>query len=699
MSSEYFDTPLLYLPGIGEKKAQLLYSELFLHTYEDLLYYFPYRYIDRTRIYTIGELRDDLPEIQIKGVLTHYVREGIGRKARLKAYLTDATGSVELVWFRNTQYFINHYPEDKEYIVFGKFKRFGQSYTIVHPEITPIEQAHTVTGGLMPMYRTTEKMKKSYLDSDAIRTALARICSVAHLYVKETLLPVIIEHYSLVPLSQALVEIHFPKNTYTLNKAKERLKFDELFYLQLSLQLTKSERKARFKGYELHSVGPLFTQLYQSLPYELTDAQKRVLREIWQDTRTGLQMSRLVQGDVGSGKTLVALFAMLLAVDNGLQACMMAPTEILARQHFESLHSFVSPLGISIAVLTGSSSRSDRQQILSDLQSGQLSLLIGTHALIEEKVVFAHLGLAVIDEQHRFGVMQRARLWEKSPLLLPHILIMSATPIPRTLAMTLYGDLDVSIIDQLPPGRKPIKTYHCYDDEAHRVHHFLKEHIQSGQQAYVVYPMIEGTEESDYKNLETGYNQFVEMYGFHNVTWLHGKLKPQEKQLRMEEFVSGKVPILLSTTVIEVGVNVPNATLMIIENSDRFGLAQLHQLRGRVGRGREQSYCVLMSKRKISFPAQQRIEVMCATNDGFKIAEEDMRLRGAGDIEGTRQSGDFPGLKIAEPTRDIGLLQAVIETVASLLSKDPLLELKEHQLFLQQLEKLYPRDQQWGKIG
>lgn len=699
MASEYFDTPLLYLPGIGEKKAQLLYSELSLHSYEDLLYYFPYRYIDRTRIYTIGELRDDLPEIQIRGTLKHYVREGVGRKARLKAYLTDATGTVELVWFRNTQYFINHYPEEREYIVFGKFKRYGQSYTVAHPEVTPIEQAHTVTGGLMPVYHTSEKMKKAYLDSDNIRSALARICSVAHLYIEETLLPLIVKHYSLMPLPQALVEIHFPKNTYSLTKARERLKFDELFYLQLSLQLTKSERKARFKGYEFSSVGTLFKQLYDALPYELTEAQKRVLREIRKDTRSGLQMSRLVQGDVGCGKTLVALFAMILAVDNGLQACMMAPTEILARQHFESLQTLVAPLRVSIAVLTGSSTRAERQQILSDLKSGELSLLIGTHALIEEGVVFAHLGLAVIDEQHRFGVMQRARLWEKSPLLLPHILIMSATPIPRTLAMTLYGDLDVSIIDELPPGRKPIKTFHCYNDEAHRVHHFLREHIQSGQQVYVVYPMIEGTEESDYKNLETGYNQFAELYGYHNVTWVHGKLKPQEKQERMEEFVSSKVPILLSTTVIEVGVNVPNATLMIIENSDRFGLAQLHQLRGRVGRGGQQSYCILMSKRKISFPAQQRIGVMCATNDGFKIAEEDMRLRGAGDIEGTRQSGDFPGLKIAEPTRDIVLLQAVIETVANLLNKDPLLELEEHQLFLRQLEKLYPKDQQWGKIG
>lgn len=699
MVSEYFDTPLLYLPGIGEKKAQLLYSELGLHTYEDLLYYFPYRYVDRTRIYTVEELRDDMPEVQIRGVLNSYVREGVGRKARLKAYVTDRTGTVELVWFRNTQYFINHYPEGKEYVIFGKFKRYGQGYSIVHPEVTPTEQAHTVTGGLMPVYHTSEKMKKSYLDSDFIRVALMRVCSVAHLYVAETLLPVIIEHYKLLPLAQALVEIHFPKDMYALNKAKERLKFDELFYLQLSLQLSKSERKARFKGYEFASVGSLFSDLYRSLPYELTEAQKRVLREIRMDTRSGLQMSRLVQGDVGSGKTLVALFAMILAVDNGLQACMMAPTEILARQHYDSLQALLAPLGISIAVLTGSSSRAERRQILEDLRSGGLSILIGTHALLEENVVFAHLGIAVIDEQHRFGVMQRARLWEKSPRLLPHILIMSATPIPRTLAMTLYGDLDVSIIDELPPGRKPIKTLHCYDDEVYKVHNFLHKHIRSGQQAYVVYPMIEGTEESDYKNLETGYSQFAEMYGYDNVTWLHGKLKPQEKQQRMEEFVAGKVAILLSTTVIEVGVNVPNATLMIIENADRFGLAQLHQLRGRVGRGGEQSYCLLLSRRTISQPAWQRIEVMCATNDGFKIAEEDMRLRGAGDIEGTRQSGDFPGLKIAQPTRDITLLQVVIETVASLLRADPLLEQEEHLLFLHRLQKLYPREQQWGKIG
>lgn len=699
MNKGYFQTSLVHLPGIGEKKAQLLFSELGLRTYEDLLYYFPYRYIDRSHIYSIRELRDDMPEVQVRGVIRGFVREGVGRKSRLKAYLEDATGTVELVWFHHTQYFVDKIPEGREYLVFGKFKRFNLGFTIAHPEVTPIERAATVAGGLMPIYHTTEKMKRAKMESDQLRKALSILCNVAHLYVEERLIPLIQQHFSLMPLAQALVQAHFPKDVLQLEEARRRLKFDELFYFQLSMQLTKNERQMRFKGPLFQSVGSCFKALYETLPYQLTEAQKRVLRSIRQDTSTGLQMSRLVQGDVGCGKTLVALFAMLLAIDNGMQACMMAPTEILARQHYDSLSQLLAPLGVSIDVLTGSSSKRERLRILSALQTGELSLLIGTHALLEEQVQFAQLGLAVIDEQHRFGVMQRARLWEKSPLLLPHILIMSATPIPRTLALTLYGDLEVSIIDELPPGRKPIETFHYYDEEVGRVHKFLSNELSKGRQAYVVFPMIEGSEDSDYKNLETGYAYYSEVFGKNNVTWVHGRLKAQEKQERMDLFISGKVPILLSTTVIEVGVNVPNASVMIIENADRFGLAQLHQLRGRVGRGSEQSYCILMSRHNISVLAKQRIGVLCESNDGFHIAEEDMRLRGAGDIEGTRQSGDLPGLKLAQPTRDIELLQRTNETVANLLRYDPLLEREEHQIFVQTLHKLYPRDQRWGKIG
>lgn len=699
MANSYLKTNLVHLSGIGEKKAKLLQTELGFRTIEDLLFYFPYRYIDRSRIYKINELRDNMPEVQVFGTLRGFVQEGYGRKTRLKAYLEDDTGCVELVWFNAIHYVLDRYKEGNQYLAFGKFKRYNLSYTISHPELTTPDRVSLVTAGLMPFYHTTEKLKKGKLDSIQLRPILQKLCAVIDEYLEDSLPEFVRNHYHLMPLVQAVREAHFPKNNEFLQQALIRLKFDDLFYFQLSKQLIKSERKHRFKGASFTEVGDKFNALYQSLPYELTNAQKAVLRDIRQDTMTGFQMSRLVQGDVGSGKTLVAVFAMLLAIDNGTQACMMAPTEILARQHYASLSEMLIPLGVSVGVLTGSSTKKERTEVLEKLLSGELSILVGTHALIEESVQFAHLGLAVIDEQHRFGVMQRARLWEKNTELLPHILIMSATPIPRTLALSMYGDLDVSIIDELPPGRKPIDTIHIYENRYLEAHQFLAREIQKGRQAYVVFPMIEGTEASDYKNLETGYTYYADFFGEENVEWVHGKLKPQEKQIRMERFVSGEVPILLSTTVIEVGVNVPNASVMLIEDADRFGLAQLHQLRGRVGRGAEKSYCFLMTRNNLNPTAKKRIDAMCATNDGFVIAEEDMKLRGAGDTEGLRQSGVFSELKVADPTQDVEILQATHSLVENLLKADPLLEREEHHVFVRTLERLYPREERWGNIG
>lgn len=699
MNKDYLQTTIEYLPGIGERKSKLLQSELGVYTFRDLLYTFPFRYVDRSRILTVRELRDGGGEVQLRGIISDYVLEGFGRKTRLKATFRDDTGSIELVWFKGSDYISEQFPTGREYIVYGRPKAFGHYYNIVHPEVTPIERASQVAGGLLSVYHTSEKMKRSGLDSKNLRNAIGRLCQIANLYIEETLPEEIRNRWGLIPLPQALYAIHFPKDDATLEKAVQRLKFDELFFLQLSLQLTKKERKSHFKGYLFDQVGEYFNSYYSSLPYDLTQAQKRVLREIRHDTQSGLQMNRLLQGDVGCGKTLVATFSMLLALDNGWQACMMAPTEILAQQHYETLRSQLAPLGIEVALLTGSTPQRERTTILEDLAQGSLRLLVGTHALLEERVQFAHLALAVIDEQHRFGVVQRARLWEKSLDLLPHVLIMSATPIPRTLAMTLYGDLDISVIDELPPGRKPISTRHYFDDFSEEVFRLVEQELFAGRQIYVVYPMIEGTEDSDYKNLETGYEQYRYRFGDRNVTWIHGKLKPQEKQQRMEQFVSGKIPILLSTTVIEVGVNVPNASVMVIENADRFGLAQLHQLRGRVGRGAEQSYCLLLSKRTISPVAIKRIEAMCSSNDGFFIAEEDLKLRGAGDIEGTRQSGDLSGLRLAEPSKDLNILYAAAQTVKEILERDALLEGGDMVLLAEELERIYPKSKRWGSIG
>lgn len=699
MPEDYLDTPLYHLPSLGEKKAKLLASEAGLSTYRDLLYYFPFRYVDRTQLFKIRDLSPYTEEVQLKGTIRSYQLEGVGRKSRLRATFEDETGTVEIVWFSGAVYIPRQYPPDKEYILFGKPSLYNRTYSFSHPEITPIEQASQVLGQLMGVYHTTGKMKRSYLNSRNLRKLILSLLPLVDQYIQESLPQEILQSLHLVPLRQALISAHTPSNLTLLHKAVYRLKFDELFFLRLSLEKTKLDRQKKYKGFLFENVGLLFNTLYESLPYDLTKAQKRVLKEIRLDTLKGNQMNRLLQGDVGSGKTVVAAFAMMLALDNGLQACIMAPTEILANQHYATLQELFEPLGLPVALWTGSTKKKEREAIREDIMAKKINILVGTHALLEEGVSFNELGIAIIDEQHRFGVAQRAKLWKKNSSLLPHILIMSATPIPRTLAMTLYGDLDISIIDELPPGRKPIKTALFTEDQQETVYRFIAEKIIEGRQVYVVYPMIEGSEESDFKNLETGYKHFAQRFGANNITYVHGKLHPCEKQEKMDLFIAGKVPILLSTTVIEVGVNVPNATVMVIENANRFGLAQLHQLRGRVGRGAEQSYCLLVAPQQLSYTAKRRLHVMTETTDGFIIAEEDMKLRGEGDLEGTRQSGELPGLNLASPSRDIGILRTAASLAESIMAKDPLLELPEYAPIKRELNRLYPPDASWGKIS
>lgn len=699
MAIDYLNTSLIHLPSLGEKKAQLLSSEVDIETYRDLLYYFPFRYIDRTQVFKVRDLTPYTDEIQLKGIIRDYQLEGVGKKSRLRAIFEDETGSVELIWFAGAVYIPRSYPPGKEYILFGKPSIYNNSYSFTHPEVTPLALASQVVGHLMGVYHTTGKMKRSFLDSRNVRKLIFSLLPIVDSYVEETLPESMLIALHLMPLAQALKIVHAPSDLSLLNQAVYRLKFDELFFLRLSLEKTKLERKQKYQGYRFSDVGLHFNTLYESLPYDLTKAQKRVLKEIRTDTLKGIQMNRLLQGDVGSGKTVVAAFAMMLALDNGLQACIMAPTEILANQHYSTLKELFEPLELPVALWTGSTKKSEREEIKEAIMKGELNILVGTHALLEEGVTFKELGIAIIDEQHRFGVAQRAKLWKKNDTILPHILIMSATPIPRTLAMTLYGDLDISIIDELPPGRKPIKTALFTNDQQEKVYRFISEKITEGRQVYVVYPMIEGTEESDFKNLETGYKQFANRFGSNNITYVHGKLNAKEKQEKMDLFIGGEVPILLSTTVIEVGVNVPNATVMVIENANRFGLAQLHQLRGRVGRGADQSYCLLIAPQEISYTAKKRLQVMTQTTDGFVIAEEDMKLRGEGDLEGTRQSGDLPGLNLASPSRDMAILRTASYYAEAIVAKDPNLETPENSLIKKEINRLYPPEASWGKIS
>ena len=699
MAKDFLLTPLTYLPGVGPRRAKALAEELDLYTYLDLLHYFPTKYVDRSRIYQIRELRGEMPHVELKGYIRDFKEVGEGRKKRLVAYFTDGTGTIELVWFRSMPYIRQRYIPGQWYLVFGKPVFFNGAYSISHPEIDEESKAAQVSGGLMPVYPLTEKLTRAGLNSRQMRQLLYVLKEACVPHITETLTPEIIERARLMSYAEAIEQIHFPVTKEGLEAARRRLKFDELFFIQLRLLGMKRDRKAASPELLLPRVGDAIRGLYGSLPFDLTNAQKRVIREIQADVISGRQMNRLIQGDVGSGKTLVALFSMLLSVDNGYQACMMAPTEILARQHYASLCEYLAPLGIEVGLLIGSTKKKERTRLLADLSTGALKIIVGTHALLEPVVQFAHLGLAVIDEQHRFGVVQRSGLWQKGEQIHPHILIMSATPIPRTLAMTLYGDLDISVIDELPPGRKPIETYHQSESEMYRVYQFLERQLEEGRQAYVVFPMIEESEEESMRTLDEGFRRYSEHFAHRKIVRVHGKMKPDEKDEAMRSFVSGEAQILLATTVIEVGVNVPNASVMVIEGANRFGLSQLHQLRGRVGRGASQSYCILVTGKDLGEDAKRRIAIMVETNDGFVIAEEDMRLRGFGEIDGTRQSGQQLSLRIANPALDGAMVQYTRTLAEEILSKDPDLQLPKNEILRHRLHEIYYERPSWSQIS
>ena len=690
---------ITYLPGVGPKRAEVLQKEVNLASYEDLLYYIPYKYMDRSRFYRVSDINGSMPYIQLKGRILSFETLGEGSAKRLIGKFSDGTGTIDLVWFKQIHWVTNKLKPDVDYIVFGKPTLFGNSFNMVHPDVDPIEQAAQVAQGLTPYYNTTERMKKIGLNSRALQNLIFNLLSNLQWQVPEILSPDLLQRTKLISLSEALRQIHFPESIEMMRKAQQRLKFDELFFIQLNLLQRADRRKRKQQGLLFARVGDYFNTFYKTyLPFELTNAQKRVIREIRADMGSGRQMNRLLQGDVGSGKTLVALLCMLLALDNQCQACIMAPTEILAAQHYATIQAFLRDMPVKVALLTGSTKKKERNQLLPAIAQGEIQIVIGTHALIEEQVVFASLGLAVIDEQHRFGVEQRSRLWSKN-VIPPHVLVMTATPIPRTLAMTLYGDLDVSVIDELPPGRKPVRTIHRYDTKKAELYAFLRSEIQKGRQVYVVYPLIEGNEKFDYKDLEAGYETFQQVFPEYQVCMVHGRMKPAEKEACMQQFVSGKAQILLATTVIEVGVNVPNASVMVIESAERFGLSQLHQLRGRVGRGAEQSYCILVSSHKLSNDTRKRLEIMVSSNNGFEIAEADLRLRGHGDLEGTRQSGQHVDLKIANLVTDGSLLQYARELAEEILNKDPDLQFENHSILSKRLKVLFAKQVDWGKIS
>ena len=688
-----------YLSGVGPQRASVLNKELNIYSLHDLLYYFPYKYVDRSRIYYIHEIDGTMPYIQLKGEILGFETIGEGRQRRLIAHFSDGTGIVDLVWFQGIKFLVGKYKVHQEYIVFGKPSVFNGRINIAHPDIDNASELKLSTMGLQPYYNTTEKMKRSFLNSHAIEKMMSAVVQQLREPLPETLSPAILTEHHLMPLTEALMNIHFPANPELLRKAQYRLKFEELFYVQLNILRYAKDRQRKYRGYVFETVGEIFNTFYaKNLPFELTGAQKRVLKEIRRDVGSGKQMNRLLQGDVGSGKTLVALMSMLMALDNGYQACMMAPTEILANQHFETIRELLYGMDIRVELLTGSVKGKKREAILTGLLTGDVRILIGTHAVIEDTVNFSSLGLVVIDEQHRFGVAQRARLWTKNAQP-PHVLVMTATPIPRTLAMTLYGDLDVSVIDELPPGRKPIVTIHKYD--AHRVSLYQSVHrqIAEGRQVYIVYPLIKESEKIDLKNLEEGYLHICEEFPDCKVCKVHGKMKAAEKDAQMQLFVSGEAQIMVATTVIEVGVNVPNASVMIIENAERFGLSQLHQLRGRVGRGAEQSYCILVTGYKLVEETRKRLEIMVRTNDGFEIAEADLKLRGPGDLEGTQQSGIAFDLKIADIARDGQLLQYVRNIAEEVVDADPIGIRPENEILWRQLKALRKTNVNWASIS
>lgn len=689
-----------FLTGVGPKRAEILKNELGITTFYDLLYYFPYKYIDRTKFFKIREITNSMPYVQIKGKIISSSISGVGAKARLTASFSDGESVMELIWFKGVKYVKDSLKPQTPYIVFGKPTFFKGTPNIIHPEIEPDDPNKiTMSGSIQAFYNTTEKMKQNYLNSKAILKLQINLAAIIKDVFFETLPMWFVAKYKLMPLQEALFSIHQPANPEQIKYAQFRLKFEELFYIQLKILSLKSQRSQKFNGHPFKTIGYNFNTYYHNyLPFELTNAQKKVIKEIRQDMGSGLQMNRLLQGDVGSGKTLVALMCMLIAIDNGTQACIMAPTEILANQHYSTLSKMLEPLKLNVQLLTGSTKTSDRKIIHEGLGNGDIQILVGTHALLEDNVQFKNLGFVVIDEQHRFGVAQRAKLWKKNEIP-PHVLVMTATPIPRTLAMTVYGDLDVSVIDELPPGRKPVKTIHFFDSKRKQVFDFIRAEINKGRQTYVVYPLIEESEKLDIKNLQDGYESLKKVFPEFNISMVHGRMKPSEKDEEMIRFKNKETQILVSTTVIEVGVDVPNASVMVIESAERFGLSQLHQLRGRVGRGAEQSYCILMSSFKISKDSTIRLDTMVRTTDGFEIAETDLKLRGPGDIEGTQQSGLGINLKIANIARDGEILQHARNVASDILSHDPNLSLDENHQMKLQLQKMKETTFNWSSIS
>lgn len=688
---------IAYCKGVGTKRADILRKELNVHTALDLLRVYPYKYTDRSRFIKIHEIEDEETSVQIVGEVVEWHTLGVGKGQRLSATFTDGSHTVELVWFQGIQYV--KLVKGIQYLLFGKPSRFNHEYNFVHPDLTPMSKVTPqMTQGLEPDYNTTDAMKRAGLNSKGLRTIIAGLMPGLKMGIQDTLGMDLMKRYHLMGLTEALVNVHFPKDTPTMQKARERLKFEELFFIQLQLlrQLKRHEQNA---GYVMPKVGQHFHYFYEHcLPFELTNAQKRVIREIQTDLKSGHQMNRLLQGDVGSGKTLVALLCALLAADNGYQTCIMAPTEILANQHLETITAFLQGTGVNVALLTGSTTKKQREPLHEALRSGEIDILIGTHALLEDEVQFANLGLCIIDEQHRFGVAQRSKLWYKNEMA-PHILVMTATPIPRTLAMTVYGDLHTSIIDELPPGRKPILTLHYSNQRRATVNQFITQQIDAGRQVYVVYPLIKENEKLDLADLQNGYNVLCETFPQYHISMVHGQMKAKDKDEQMQRFVSGETQILVATTVIEVGVNVPNASVMIIENAERFGLSQLHQLRGRVGRGAEQSYCLLLTKLELSKDTRKRMDTMVATNDGFRIAEVDLQLRGPGDLDGTQQSGLAFDLKIASLATDGQLVDVARRAAEEVLADDPLLESEWNRIYKRHLDLLRQTQVHWGEIS
>ena len=697
--TDFLEQDITYLPGVGPTRKKMLGKELGIETFGDLLEYYPYKYVDRSRIYQVSELTGDMPFVQVVGHILSFETFEMGpRKERVVAHFTDGTGIMDLVWFNGGRYAKQNYKIGTDYLLFGRPSVYGNRIQVQHPDLDDASKVDTTAMGMQPYYNTTEKMKKAGLNSRAVerltKTLVEKLPPLP-----ETIPDFIIAQHHLMSRDEALRNLHYPQNSRDLEKARVRMKFEELFFVQLNILRYASDQRRKYRGYVFNRIGDIFNTFYhQNLPFPLTGAQKRVMHEIRHDLSSGRQMNRLLQGDVGSGKTLVALMTMLIALDNGFQACIMAPTEILAEQHLSTIKAFLKDMPVRVELLTGMVKGKKREEVLAGLLDGSVQILVGTHAVIEDAVRFRQLGIAVVDEQHRFGVAQRAKLWAKSTNP-PHVLVMTATPIPRTLAMTLYGDLDVSVIDELPPGRKPIRTTHVFDTRMTTLYDGIRQQIRQGRQVYIVFPLIEESEKIDLKNLEQGFEVLRQAFPEFRLSRVHGKMKPKEKEDEMQKFVSGETQILVATTVIEVGVNVPNASVMVILDAQRFGLSQLHQLRGRVGRGADQSYCILVTTYKLSEDTRKRIDIMCETNDGFRIAEADLKLRGPGDLEGTQQSGMAFDLKIADIARDGQIVQMARDTAQAIIDEDPTCESPKFQLLWDRLKQLRKTNINWSAIS